>query len=252
MRYTTPGFREGRTDFASHAEVLSFLSELERQSPHVRVESLGRSQQGRDLVAAVLSEQGRFEASRPTVMIIGNQHGNEPAGGEAVLVLAQQFSSGPSRELLKRVNLVLVPRGNPDGAERFARFTANGIDINRDHLHLRTPEARALAAATLRYRPQAVLDLHEFTVGARWVDKFNAVVKYDGLLQPATVGNLDPDIAASAQKDYVDNIQDAFTRAGLQGYKFHTTPANNVSDHTVWMGGFNPIPVVTSAGCVRL
>jgi predicted deacylase len=240
VSYATPGFRAGRTDFPSHAEVLAFLDELARQSPNVRVERLGMSQQGREMPLVLLADQGRFDPSRPTVMVIGQQHGNEPAGGEAVLALAQQFAGGPNAALLQKVNLVLVPRGNPDGAERFTRVTANGIDVNRDHLLLRTPEARLLAAATLRFRPQVVLDLHEFTVGGRWIDKFGAVMKYDGLLQPATVGNLDAAIAASAQRDYVDAVQAAFTQAGLQGFKYHTTGGGKAGDLTVSMGGVQP------------
>jgi hypothetical protein len=240
VSYATPGFREGRTDFASHAEVQAFLKELARQSPHVRVERLGASQQGREMSVVLLADEGRIDPARPTVMVIGQQHGNEPAGGEAVLALAQQFAGEPGAALLKKVNLVLVPRGNPDGAEQFTRVTANGIDVNRDHLLLRTPEARALAAATLRYKPQVVLDLHEFTVGGRWIEKFGAVMKYDGLLQPATVGNLDAAIAASAQRDYVDAVQAAFTQAGLEGFKYHTTSGGKADDRSVSMGGVQP------------
>ena len=240
VSYATPGFRAGRADFPSHAEVLAFLSDLARQSPNVRVERLGLTQQGREMPLVVLADQGRIDPARPTVMVIGQQHGNEPAGGEAVLALAQQFASEPGAALLKKVNLVLVPRGNPDGAERFTRVTANGIDVNRDHLLLRTPEARMLAAATLRYQPQVVLDLHEFTVGGRWIEKFGAVMKYDGMLQPATVGNLDAAIAVGAQRDYVDAIQSAFTQAGLQGFKYHTTSGGKSEDRTVSMGGVQP------------
>ncbi len=97
-----------------------------------------------------------------------------------------------------------------------------------------------LAAATLRYQPQVVLDLHEFTVGGRWIEKFGAVMKYDGLLQPATVGNLDSAIAVGAQRDYVDAIQSAFTQAGLQGFKYHTTSGGKSEDRTVSMGGVQP------------
>ena len=74
--------------------------------------------------------------------------------------------------------------------QRFARATQNGIDVNRDHLLLRTPEAQAIARVIATHRPQVVLDLHEFTVAGRWVDKFGAMQKLDAQVQPATVGNL--------------------------------------------------------------
>ena len=240
VSYATPGFRAGRADFPSHAEMLAFLDELARQSPHVRIEHIGLSQQGREIPLVLLADQGRFDPARPTVLVIGQQHGNEPAGGEAVLALAQQFASGPRAALLQKVNLVLVPRGNPDGAERFTRVTANGIDVNRDHLLLRTPEARLLAAATLRYQPQVVLDLHEFTVGGRWIDKFGMVMKYDALLQPASVGNLDAAIDGTARRDYVAAVQAAFAQAGLQGFAYHTTSGGQGAERTVSMGGVQP------------
>ena len=37
VRYPTPGFHEGRTGFPSHGEVLAYLDDLARSSPHVCV-----------------------------------------------------------------------------------------------------------------------------------------------------------------------------------------------------------------------
>ena len=149
VSYATPGFRPGRTDFPSHAEMLAFVDELARQSSSVRIERIGTSQQGREMPLVVLAEQGRVDPTRPTVMVIGQQHGNEPAGGEAVLALAQQFAAEPGSALLKKVNLVLVPRGNPDGAERLTRVTANGIAMvewKSDPRDASKPKRRATSA----------------------------------------------------------------------------------------------------------
>jgi len=38
--------------------------------------------------------------------------------------------------LLDRINVLIVPRANPDGGEAFVRDTAVRIDMNRDHLLL--------------------------------------------------------------------------------------------------------------------
>jgi hypothetical protein len=236
--YATPGLREGRSDFASHAEVLAFLDDLARSSPRVRIETLGRSQRGLEMPLVVLSAGAASDASLPTVLILAQQHGNEPSSGEAALAVAQLLA-GPKAELLERVNVLIVPRANPDGAERFARTTASGIDVNRDHLLLQTPEARAIAVATLKYKPQVVLDLHEFTVGGRWVEKFGAMMKYDALLQPATVGNLDAKLAAAAQREYVDRTHAALAAQGLISFHYYTT-SNDARDRTVSMGGVQP------------
>jgi hypothetical protein len=235
VRYSSPGLRPGRTDFPSHAEVLAFLQGL--AGPRLQLEVLGPSQENRALVMAVLARGGRVDPGLPTVMILAQQHGNEPAGGEAALALAAELA-GPRSALLERVNVLIVPRANPDGAERFVRTTRSGIDVNRDHLLLRTPEARALAAAAARYRPQVVLDLHEFTVAGRWVDKFNAMQRYDALLQAATVGNLDPGVGAFA-RGYEEQLQQALGAQGLSHFAYHTT-SPDPKDAVVSMGGVQP------------
>jgi hypothetical protein len=238
VRYPTPGLREGRSDFPSHAEVLDYLDSLARESDRVRIETIGRSQNGLPMPLVVLAAGARVDPARPTVLILGQQHGNEPAGGESALVIAQQLG-GPRRDLLDHINVLIVPRSNPDGAERFARVTAGGIDVNRDHLLLQTPEARAIAAAVLRYRPQVTLDLHEFTVGGRWVEKFGAMQKYDALLQPATVGNLDPDLAAFTEREFIVPLHAMLARNGLASFPYHTTSTNR-DDKVVSMGGVQP------------
>ena len=55
----------------------------------------------------------------------------------------------------------MVPMLNPDGAERYARRNAQAIDINRDALHLATPEGRLLKALRDRLQPELGFNLHD-------------------------------------------------------------------------------------------
>lgn len=237
--YPTPAFRAGRADFPTHAEALAFLEALAARVPgHVRVERIGESQEGRALPLVLLTGADGVSAMRPTVLVLAQQHGNEPAGGEAALALAQQLAEG-DRALLDRVNVLVVPRANPDGAEHFVRATASGADVNRDHLWLQTPEAQALASVARRYRPDVVLDLHEFTVGDRWVKKYGVVQKYDALLQAAAVGNLQPAIAAEAARRFVAPVRQALAAEGLASFDYHTT-SQDPADQVVSMGGVQP------------
>lgn len=238
VTYRTPAFIPGRQDFTTHGEVIRFAEDLARRSPHARLEIIGRSQRGLAMPMLVMTRSGVIERARPTVLIIGQQHGNEPAGGEAVLAVAERLA-GAEASLLDRVNVLLIPRGNPDGADRFVRVTANGIDVNRDHLLLQTPEARAIASVTLQHHPQVVLDLHEFTVGGRWIDKFGVVERYDALLQAATVGNLDPGIASIAQTGFIDRLHRVLADGGLSSFHYHTTSGDS-KDKAVAMGGVQP------------
>jgi hypothetical protein len=50
---------------------------------------------------------------------------------------------------------------NPDGAERFVRHNAAGIDVNRDARVLATPEGRALKGVRDRFEPQFGFNLHD-------------------------------------------------------------------------------------------
>ncbi len=236
MPFTTPAFAPGRQDFTTHAEAFAFLDALARRSGRVAIETVGRSQQGRAMVAVVLTGPRGLDAKLPTVLLLAQQHGNEPAGGEAALVLAQSLATERSA-LLDRVNVVIMPRANPDAAERFGRESANGIDVNRDHLLVRTVEVQAITAAVLRYSPQVVLDLHEFTVAGRWVSKFNAMMRADALLQAATVGNLSPAVQA-AQGRYMAAARGALEAGGHRVDDYHTSSAD-AKDLTVAMGGVN-------------
>lgn len=234
--FTTPAFAAGRQDFTSHAEVFAFLDALAQRSGRVTLETVGRSQQGRAMVLAVLTGPRGFDARLPTVLLLAQQHGNEPAGGEAALVLAQSLATERSA-LLDRVNVLIMPRANPDAAERFARESSSGIDVNRDHLLLRTPEALAIATAVRRHAPQVMLDLHEFTVAGRWVSKFGALMRADALLQAATVGNLSPGVQA-AQNRYLETARAALEAAGHRVADYHTSSAS-ARDLAVAMGGVN-------------
>ena len=233
---TSPAFVPGRRDFTSHAEVFGFLDDLARRSNRIVIETLGRSQQGRAMAMAVLTGPRGYDVNLPTALLLAQQHGNEPAGGEAALVLAQSLATDRSA-WLERVNVLIVPRANPDAAERFVRESANGTDVNRDHLLVRTPEVQAITAAVRRYAPQVMLDLHEFTVAGRWVSKFGAMMRPDALLQAATVGNLSPAVEA-AQGRYLAAARNALESAGHRVADYHTTSADP-KDLVVSMGGVN-------------
>lgn len=83
-------------------------------------------------------------------------HGDEPAGPLAV------------RELLKEnvwpdhAEVLLCPCLNPTGFPRNTRESAEGIDLNRDYKHLRSPEVRAHVAWFEKQPPfDLTLLLHE-------------------------------------------------------------------------------------------
>ncbi len=70
------------------------------------------------------------------------------------------------------MDFYLIPQVNPDGSEARARYNGQGMDLNRDHLTLSTPEVQAVHRVFQEVMPHVVLDVHEYgiTSGA-WVDQ---------------------------------------------------------------------------------
>ena len=64
------------------------------------------------------------------------------------------------QRLLDALTIHVVPMLNPDGAQRFQRRNAQGLDINRDALLLQTPEGRTLKALRDRLQPALGFNLH--------------------------------------------------------------------------------------------
>ena len=249
-RYVTPGLAADRRAFTTNAEIGQWLRQLAdtpvaASGARAAMLSIGLSQRGLPLHALVLTRAGgdspaQLEASkRPTVLLVGQQHGDEPAGSEALLVVAQELARGLLEPLLEHINVVIVPRANPDGAEAGTRATANGVDMNRDHLLLGTPEAAALAALARDYRPILMLDAQEFTVAGPYLEKFKALQRYDALLQYATTPGV-PEFFTKASKEWFNEpIARALNSQGLSHEWYYTT-SSNPQDLGVSMGGTRP------------
>ena len=248
-QYSTPGLAPERQSFTTNAELGQWLRDLAQAAPRnatrASVLQLGASQRGEPLWGLLLTraegtEVAQLEANgRSTVVLIGQQHGDEPAGSEALLVIARELAQGLLEPLLDRINVVVIPRANPDGAASGGRATANGVDMNRDHLLLNTPEAQALARVVRNYRPILVLDAHEFTVAGRYLQKFNAIQRHDALLQYATTANYPEFLTKASQEWYHKPMVDALQSQGLTSDWYYTT-STQPDDRRISMGRTQP------------
>jgi len=240
----TPALRADRRNFTGYAEMTKFLGELAARAPDMRMQPAGQSQEDRDIPLVIFARPPTRSAAelaangKPTILVIGQQHGNEPAGGEAALALALQLA-GERRAVLDRVNVLIVPRANPDGAQNYTRGTLNGFDVNRDHLLQWTPEGRALGRIFAAYQPAVVIDSHEFGVKTRWFEKFDAVQRYDVLIQYATVPNLAPAIAEASEKMFRVPLARALDAAGF-AHSWYFATSYDMNDRKVSMGGVVP------------
>lgn len=124
----------------------------------ITLEEIGRSVEGRPLLH-LTAGRGPF-----TVLLWSQMHGDEPSATPALFdlldVLVRHASAPRVARLLDRLTLHVVPMLNPDGAERYQRRNAQGIDVNRDALRLQTPEGRALKAVRDRVSARIGFNLH--------------------------------------------------------------------------------------------
>lgn len=250
VSYSTPGLQAGRSAFTTQAEIQAWLREqaaAATRTPGIRASVLpiGRSQRGETLEALVLTRAGGTDpavmqaAGKPTVLLVGQQHGDEPAGSEALLVIARELAQGLLQPVLERINVVIVPRGNPDGAAGDQRATSGGLDMNRDHLLLNTPEAQALARLARDYNPTVVVDAHEYTVVGRYLQKFGTVQKFDALFQYATTANLPEFLTKAAEEWYRRPMLAALKSQNLSSEWYYTT-SSDLADKKISMGGTQP------------
>ena len=247
--YSTPGLGADRRAFTTNAEVGQWLRSLSDSAPRgstrTHLLQIGTSQRGEPIQGLLVTRAAGTDpasldkSGRPTVVLIGQQHGDEPAGSEALLVISRELAQGLLEPVLDRINVVVVPRANPDGAEVGTRVTANGVDMNRDHLLLNTPEARALAQVINDYRPILVVDAHEYTVVGRYLQKFNAIQRYDALLQYTTTANYPEFLTKASQEWFHQPMVAALKAQGLTSDWYYTT-STNLQDKRISMGGTQP------------
>jgi hypothetical protein len=142
-----------------HRELVRRLDGLpEASSTLFTVEKAGESIEGRSIHHVTV---GRG----PTHVLLWSQmHGDEPTATSALFDIfeyVRRRQKDPAvQRLLNALTLHVIPMLNPDGAERFQRRNAQGIDVNRDALRLQTPEGRILKEVRDRWQPAVGFNLH--------------------------------------------------------------------------------------------
>jgi hypothetical protein len=211
-----------------HADVMDFIRGLQALSPHLRVETLARSTEGRDVPLLIIGNPlpspgaSGDRRGRGIIYIQANIHAGEVEGKEASLMLARDILLAPELPYLDKLVLLVAPIFNADGNEKIspesrkhqggpeqgvgARYNGQNLDLNRDSIKLESPELRGLVEnVLLRWDPLLVVDCHT-TNGAFHQE----VVTYSWGLNPNGDGailayqrdKMMPEIEAILEKKY--------------------------------------------------
>lgn len=222
---------------ASHAQPIGYeamMAELKAAAAtgRVRVARIGTSVAKRPIPLVVIGPDNA--AAR--VLVLCRQHGDEPVSTEAAMRIVRRAVAEDRtlRGSLHGVQLLILPMLNPDGAQRFTRLNANGVDLNRDWILRSQPETRAVAALFHRLAPQVVLDEHEWTAedacGSDSLETTGAVNHVAHMIQRGSLsaGNdtgvqLKPGFYAGASDPRLAHRY--FQSKGAEAFLLETTPA---------------------------
>ncbi|MGI9141081.1 MAG: M14 family metallopeptidase [Gemmatimonadaceae bacterium] len=175
--------RSGFTETSRYSDVVAFLDSLTKLGAPVKVGSIGKTTQGREISYVIASrplvrtpgEARRL--GRPVVYVQGNIHAGEVEGKEVLQALLRDLAFEQRRNVLDSIVLIAVPIYNADGNEAVGpqernrpsqngpelvggRASAMELNLNRDYVKAEAPETRASLAMFREWNPDVFVDLH--------------------------------------------------------------------------------------------
>ena len=235
---TTRAERTHYEQTTGYGEVVQLMKRAAALSDQVHFTTFGNTVEGRPLPLVVVGDarDARPESvtalDRTRVWLQATIHGGEVCGKEALLMLLRDLVAGEHDDWLSSLTLLIAPIYNADGNDRInadnrpfqlgpiggmgKRANAQGLDLNRDHLKLESPEARALSRAYQRYDPHVVVDLHT-TNGTRHA--------YHLTYAPPLHPNTHPAIDGLLRDEWLPTVREAVkTTDGWDFYYYGNVP----------------------------
>lgn len=166
-----------------YADVMSFITRLKSISPHIRVETVARTTEGRDLPLMIIADPmpkspGDLKNDKRIVVYIqANIHAGEVEGKEATLMFARDLLKEKNPVILRNVVILICPIFNADGNEKISlrnrayqtgprngvgvRYNGQFLDLNRDAMKAESPEMKGIITNVLEnWNPSVVMDCH--------------------------------------------------------------------------------------------
>jgi hypothetical protein len=121
------------------AEAWAELRSLATQFPdHAQVRSVGRTWEGRDILALAIGETTGTDERKPNIYVMGGMHAREWIGVEVPLRFARYLlehaaHDAAARQAIERARFYIVPILNPDGLEYSIHTDRNWYKTRRDN-----------------------------------------------------------------------------------------------------------------------
>ncbi|XP_046390357.1 carboxypeptidase D-like [Ischnura elegans] len=200
-------------DYHNYTMMTEFLKNVADKYPNLtRLESIGKSVEGRDLWSLMVSsfqDDESLPLGTPNIKFVGNIHGNEAVGRELLLHMIENLVNGYKKNatvtnLLETSRIYILPSMNPDGFEAaqelscaggIGRKNANDVDLNRsfpDYFRNNTfkeiqPETKAIMEWMERIPFILSASLHGGAMVANY--------PFENKPEDAPIGKFDPSIS---------------------------------------------------------
>jgi hypothetical protein len=168
---------------SDYNDVMSFIANLKSLSKNIRVETMARSTEGRDIPLLIIgkplpdSPEALLNDPRIVVYVQANIHAGEVEGKEATLMFARDILKEKNSPILDHVILLICPLFNADGNDRIStgnrtdqngpvngvgvRYNGQFLDLNRDAMKAESPEVRGLLRNVFnKWDPYIFMDCH--------------------------------------------------------------------------------------------
>lgn len=130
-------------------------------SPYLRVQKIGESYEKRPI------HEIQFGEGPIKIIAWSQMHGDEATATMALCDIFRFLNSNEAEyqnireKLHQNCTIHFIPLLNKDGAARWTRETALGIDMNRDAVHQYSPEAKLLSDWADQIKPDFAFNLHD-------------------------------------------------------------------------------------------
>ena len=250
-KYRTPAFTGDHAPhrFTTQEEMMDFLQDREAAFPKMKLFSLGKTKNmSFDIPLVILTEEELpadiswehaaeilRSSEKMNVWYQAQIHGNEPAAGEGCLAVIDRFMEDENvQDLLREINLIMLPRANPEGAFLFTRTDGDGVNMNRDYILLESEVLKKIHRAYMKHDPTVVLDTHEYIPYGADKDNYSDRVIFWDIADIRTSSSVSMNVRDDVKELSMEICGEVFAHAEDMGINiFHYTPSvNNATART--------------------
>ncbi len=214
----TPLEKSGFTSLSTNQEIINFLADIKQRSKSITCKIIDTTEEGRYIPLVKLSDN--TNSNKPAILLLGQQHGNEPSGKEGLLLLIKEFALKQDIEYTKQFDVFILPQVNPDGGDKNERRNSQNIDLNRDHLILKSLEAKVIQNVFDTLKPIVTVDFHEYYPFSDEWTNFGFRKNFDIQLGGLTNINVDDQIRNYFYKKIFSGVKNFVEQDGYTFFEY--------------------------------